>query len=91
MEKGISMYVFHEMANVLVGFVVSEASDGPFLYFRFNDKPKDGIKFLQDRELLRSTPGEVAEWLHTEERLDKAAIGNFLGEPGEFSREVNTE
>lgn len=61
-----------------------------FFYFRFNDKPKDGIKFLQDRELLRSTPGEVAEWLHAEERLDKAAIGNFLGEPGEFSREVST-
>ncbi len=55
---------------------------------RFNEKPKDGIKFLQDRQLLRSTPAEVAEWLHAEERLDKAAIGNFLGEAGEFSREV---
>lgn len=72
-----------------MGFILFSVSD-VYSYFRFNNKPKDGIKFLQDRDLLRSTPGEVAEWLHAEERLDKAAIGNFLGEPGEFSREVST-
>ena len=47
------------------------------------------MQFLQDRELLGSTPEEIAEWLHTEERLDKTGIGDFLGENEKFNREVS--
>ncbi|XKL63402.1 hypothetical protein PGB90_005766 [Kerria lacca] len=54
----------------------------------FNKNPIKGIQFLQDRELLPSSPADVAEWLHTEERLEKTSIGKFLGENHEFSREV---
>lgn len=54
----------------------------------FNRKPKKGIQFLQERELLGTSPSEVAEWLHSEERLDKTAIGDYLGENDENSREV---
>lgn len=59
-----------------------------FNIYRFNQKPRKGIQFLQDRELLRSTPAEVAEWLHMEERLDKTAIGDFLGENDEACLQV---
>ncbi|XP_075224969.1 ADP ribosylation factor guanine nucleotide exchange factor Sec71 [Lycorma delicatula] len=54
----------------------------------FNRKPKKGITFLQEQGLLGSTAGEVAEWLHSDERLDKTGIGDFLGENEDFSKEV---
>lgn len=51
----------------------------------FNRKPKKGIMFLQDRGLVGSTPESVAKWLHEDERLDKTAVGDFLGENDEYS------
>ncbi|XP_050430571.1 brefeldin A-inhibited guanine nucleotide-exchange protein 1 isoform X2 [Adelges cooleyi] len=54
----------------------------------FNRKPKHGITFLQEQKLLGSSPSDIAEWFHIDERLDKTAIGDFLGENEDFNKEV---
>lgn len=56
--------------------------------YRFNRKPKHGINFLQEQKLLGTSPSDVAEWFHIDERLDKTAIGDFLGENEDFNKEV---
>lgn len=38
---------------------------------RFNKNPKKGVKYLQENGLLGPEPEDVAELLHTDERLDK--------------------
>lgn len=48
--------------------------------FRFNRKPSKGVQYLQEQGLLGNSPEEVARWLHMDERLDKTAIGDFLGD-----------
>lgn len=58
-------------------------------FYRFNRKPKKGISFLQEQGLLGTTAAEVAEWLHSDERLDKTGIGDFLGENEDFNKEVS--
>jgi brefeldin A-inhibited guanine nucleotide-exchange protein len=58
------------------------------LHFRFNRKPKKGVQFLQEQRLLGNTSAEIAEWLHTDDRLDKTGIGDFLGDSDDFSKEV---
>ncbi|XP_044276109.1 Golgi-specific brefeldin A-resistance guanine nucleotide exchange factor 1 isoform X3 [Varanus komodoensis] len=48
----------------------------------FNQKPKKGIQFLQERNLL-ATPmdnNEVAKWLRENPRLDKKMIGEFVSD-----------
>jgi brefeldin A-inhibited guanine nucleotide-exchange protein len=47
----------------------------------FNTKPKKGIAFLQENDLLGKTPTDVAAMLLRDERLDKTQIGEYLGEP----------
>lgn len=42
-----------------------------FFFVRFNKSPKKGVKYLQDNGLLGPEPDDVAEFLHTDERLDK--------------------
>lgn len=39
--------------------------------YRFNRKPEKGIAYLQNHGILGFTPYDIAEYLHTEERLDK--------------------
>ncbi|XP_051945583.1 Golgi-specific brefeldin A-resistance guanine nucleotide exchange factor 1-like isoform X5 [Xyrauchen texanus] len=49
---------------------------------QFNQKPKKGIQFLQEKGLL-STPmdnNEVAQWLRENPRLDKKMIGEFISD-----------
>ncbi|XP_066588136.1 brefeldin A-inhibited guanine nucleotide-exchange protein 1 [Prorops nasuta] len=46
----------------------------------FNRKPIKGIQYLQEQSLLGSSPEDIARWLHMDERLDKTAIGDFLGD-----------
>lgn len=47
----------------------------------FNFKPKKGIKLLLKEGFIPSDkPEDIAHFLRTEERLDKAQIGEFLGE-----------
>ncbi|XP_044734838.1 brefeldin A-inhibited guanine nucleotide-exchange protein 1 isoform X2 [Chrysoperla carnea] len=54
----------------------------------FNRKPKKGIQFLQERGLLGPTVADVAQWLHTDDRLNKVYIGDFLGDNDDFAKEV---
>ncbi|PIO27223.1 hypothetical protein AB205_0217270, partial [Aquarana catesbeiana] len=49
---------------------------------QFNQKPKKGIQFLQEKGLL-ATPmdnNEVAQWLRENPRLDKKMIGEFVSD-----------
>lgn len=49
----------------------------------FNEKPKKGIKFLQEHNLIASdplVPAEVALFLRNNPSLDKGQIGAYVGE-----------
>ncbi|KAJ8664573.1 hypothetical protein QAD02_006235 [Eretmocerus hayati] len=46
----------------------------------FNRKPGKGVAYLQEQGLLGTTLDEVARWLHLDDRLDKTAVGDFLGD-----------
>ncbi|KAI9052937.1 hypothetical protein LZ554_003209 [Drepanopeziza brunnea f. sp. 'monogermtubi'] len=51
---------------------------------QFNFKPKRGIQLLLNEGFIPSdTPVDIAHFLITEERLDKAQIGEYLGEGDE--------
>nr|CAI5838052.1 unnamed protein product [Callosobruchus analis] len=54
----------------------------------FNRKPRKGISYLQEQGLLGATHEEVAKFLHTDDRLDKTFIGEFLGDNDEFCKQV---
>lgn len=54
----------------------------------FNRKPKKGVQFLQEKQLLGFLPKDIAKWLHEDERLDKTVIGNYIGENDDHSKEV---
>ncbi|XP_062852206.1 Golgi-specific brefeldin A-resistance guanine nucleotide exchange factor 1 isoform X2 [Trichomycterus rosablanca] len=49
---------------------------------QFNQKPKKGIQFLQEKGLLSSPMDtkEVAQWLRENPRLDKKMIGEFVSD-----------
>ncbi|KAI0378868.1 Sec7-domain-containing protein [Hypomontagnella monticulosa] len=48
---------------------------------QFNFKPKKGIKLLIQEGFIRSdSPKDIAEFLLSDDRLDKAQIGEYLGE-----------
>ncbi|KAH7163552.1 hypothetical protein B0J13DRAFT_538797 [Dactylonectria estremocensis] len=48
---------------------------------QFNFKPKKGMKLLiRDGFILSDTPKDIAEFLLREDKLDKAQIGEYLGE-----------
>lgn len=55
----------------------------------FRKKPSKGIKFLQENDLLGYSSHEIAVFLLEDNRLDKTAIGDFLGENEKFNKEVN--
>uniref|UniRef100_A0AC35TRP5 SEC7 domain-containing protein n=1 Tax=Rhabditophanes sp. KR3021 TaxID=114890 RepID=A0AC35TRP5_9BILA len=46
----------------------------------FDKKPKAGIKYLQDQNMLTADPLSIAKFFFTEERLSKSAVGEYLGE-----------
>ncbi len=54
----------------------------------FNKKPKKGLAFLQDNDLLGRSSEAIANFLHEDPRLDKTAIGDFMGENEKFNKEV---
>ncbi|KAK4009871.1 hypothetical protein OUZ56_019014 [Daphnia magna] len=54
----------------------------------FNRKPRRGLQYLQSQKLLGEEAVDVARFLVTEERLDKTVVGDFLGEPDKFNKEV---
>lgn len=54
----------------------------------FNKKPKRGIQYLQEQGMLGTTPEDIAQFLHQEERLDSTQIGEFLGDNDRINKEV---
>ncbi|CAB3410687.1 unnamed protein product [Caenorhabditis bovis] len=54
----------------------------------FAQKPKKGLKFLQDHGFVGTEPVEIAEFLMKEERLDKTVVGDYLGDHDEFNKQV---
>ena len=54
----------------------------------FNKKPKKGLQFLHYMELLGREANEIALFFLEDERLDKTAIGDFMGENEKFNKEV---
>ena len=54
----------------------------------FNKKPKKGLQFLQDNELLGRSTEDVAVFFLEDVRLDKTAIGDYLGENEKHNKEV---
>lgn len=42
--------------------------------YSFAAKPKKGVKFLQEHQLLGHTPQDVARFFFDDERLDKVCI-----------------
>ncbi|XP_043188621.1 brefeldin A-inhibited guanine nucleotide-exchange protein 1-like isoform X1 [Amphibalanus amphitrite] len=54
----------------------------------FNRKPKRGLAFLQEQGLLEATPDSIAAFFHDDHRLDRAVLGDYLGDPDQHNREV---
>ncbi|XP_036374500.1 brefeldin A-inhibited guanine nucleotide-exchange protein 1-like isoform X2 [Megalops cyprinoides] len=54
----------------------------------FNKKPKRGMQYLQEQGMLGTTPEDIAQFLHQEERLDSTQVGDFLGDNDRFNKEV---
>ncbi|XP_015926421.1 brefeldin A-inhibited guanine nucleotide-exchange protein 1 isoform X1 [Parasteatoda tepidariorum] len=54
----------------------------------FNRKPDKGIAYLQENGILGNSPADIAEYLLTEERLNRTMIGDFLGDNNKINREV---
>ena len=56
---------------------------------QFNFKPKRGIKLLIQQGFIPSdTPEDIAKFLLNDERLDKAQIGEYLGEGDQKNIEI---
>lgn len=54
----------------------------------FNRKPQKGVQFLQERKLIGPTVQDIANWLLSDERLEKTIIGDYLGENDDHSKTV---
>ncbi|KAJ8336938.1 hypothetical protein SKAU_G00381580 [Synaphobranchus kaupii] len=54
----------------------------------FNKKPKRGIQYLQEQGMLGTSPEDIAQFLHQEERLDSTQVGEFLGDNDRVNKEV---
>ena len=53
---------------------------------QFNFKPKRGVKAFIEHGFIRSdAPADVAQFLITNDRLDKAMLGEYLGEGDEYN------
>lgn len=54
----------------------------------FNRKPKKGVQFLQEHNLIGPSDQDVAGWLLSDERLEKTIIGDYLGENDDHCKSV---
>lgn len=49
-----------------------------WILHRFNKKPKRGIQYLQEQGMLGTTPEDLAQFLHQEERIDSVTTHRVL-------------
>ncbi|KAF7488125.1 Brefeldin A-inhibited guanine nucleotide-exchange protein 1 [Sarcoptes scabiei] len=54
----------------------------------FNVNPMKGIKLLQHHEIIDSTAKSIAQFFHSNDRLDKSQIGEYMGDFNTFNKEV---
>ncbi|VDN17886.1 unnamed protein product [Gongylonema pulchrum] len=54
----------------------------------FARKPNEGLKFLQERQLVGMEPEDIAAFFHSEDRLDKTIVGDYLGDGSDFNKRV---
>uniref|UniRef100_A0A8R1TUZ9 SEC7 domain-containing protein n=1 Tax=Onchocerca volvulus TaxID=6282 RepID=A0A8R1TUZ9_ONCVO len=54
----------------------------------FARKPSQGLKFLQERHLIGTKPEDIAAFFHSEDRLDKTVVGDYLGDGDDFNKQV---
>ncbi|XP_063931545.1 brefeldin A-inhibited guanine nucleotide-exchange protein 2-like isoform X2 [Zophobas morio] len=54
----------------------------------FNSSPKEGLRLMQNKGLLGEDACSVARFLLGEDRLDKAMIGELLGDHEDYCREI---
>eukprot|EP00127_Corallochytrium_limacisporum_P005546 Clim_evm63s207 gene=Clim_evmTU63s207 len=55
---------------------------------KFNRTPVKGIQFLIERRVLKEQAFQVAKFLHEQQGLATAMVGEYLGEPSQFVRDV---
>ena len=55
----------------MIGKFIKFANDVIFVTHRFNEKPMRGIRFLQERGLIGESTADVAQFLFSDQRLDK--------------------
>lgn len=46
-------------------------------------KPKQGLKYLQEKDLVGTSPEDIAAFFHREDRLDKTVVGDYMGDGDE--------
>lgn len=73
MEQGIQLYILLRPIRFFGRIIGKHCCS-------FARKPKQGLKFLQERGLIGTTAADIADFFDTEERLDKAVVGDFLGD-----------
>lgn len=47
-------------------------------------KPKQGLKYLQEKDLVGTSPEDIAAFFHREDRLDKTVVGDYMGDGDEW-------
>lgn len=55
---------------------------------KFNEKPKHGIDYAVNKNILHSNPEEIAIFLFSQKRLSRVSVGDYIGEPWEFNIQV---
>uniref|UniRef100_F1KQQ2 Brefeldin A-inhibited guanine nucleotide-exchange protein 2 n=1 Tax=Ascaris suum TaxID=6253 RepID=F1KQQ2_ASCSU len=54
----------------------------------FAMKPKQGLKYLQEKDLVGTSPEDIAAFFHREDRLDKTVVGDYMGDGDDFNKKV---
>ncbi|GFP95753.1 brefeldin a-inhibited guanine nucleotide-exchange protein 5 [Phtheirospermum japonicum] len=62
----------------------SQAGSLNTLSLQFNRHPGKGIEYLVSSQLVENTPASVAQFLRNTPNLDKAMIGDYLGQHEDF-------
>lgn len=55
---------------------------------KFNTKPKDGLKYLWENDILEKTPESVCSFFKNNPAVDKVQIGDWMGLPDDFNKKV---
>ena len=82
LEAGLSDDNAHESMNHIVHVKQQKGiiENGIDLFAK---KPKQGLALLHTKGFIGDKPSEIATFYHTEERLDKIMMGDYLGDGDE--------